>query len=66
VRSFHQLWFSRTDLNKHFSRGSIKELYRKKVETIGGVPKEDDHEMIKEIRRRILTTILEAADCGFI
>ena len=36
------------------------------AEDIGGKPKPDDHPMILEIRRRILTMLEEAAECNFI
>ena len=36
------------------------------AEDIGGKPKLDDHPMVLEIRRRILTMLEEAAECNFI
>jgi hypothetical protein len=36
------------------------------METIGGEPKENDHEIVTEIRRRMIGMIQEAADCGFL
>lgn len=47
-------------------RSSLKEINRKKMEIIGGIPKDDDPEIVREIRRRLVGMIQEAADCGFL
>jgi len=41
-------------------------LELQREEDIGGEPKEDDHPNIKEIRRRLVAMIEEAAEYNFI
>ena len=47
------------------SLDAISRLNRKREEEIGGDPKPDDHPMLVEIRRRLVGTILEAAEVNF-
>ncbi len=48
------------------SRSSLKDLELQREADIGGEPKDDDHPNIKEIRRRLVAMIEEAAECNFI
>ena len=44
---------------------AISRVNQKREEEIGGDPKPDDHPMLVEIRRRLVGTILEAAEVNF-
>ena len=57
--SFHRL-------PKKISRSSLKDLELQREADISGEPKDDDHPNIKEIRRRLVAMIEEAAECNFI
>jgi hypothetical protein len=45
---------------------SYQEIVRKREVDLVAEPKSEDHPNLKEIRRRLITMIEEAAECNFI
>jgi len=45
---------------------SYQEIVRKRDADLIAEPKSEDHPNVKEIRRRLVTMIEEAAECNFI
>jgi len=47
-------------------RSSLNETMRKREADISNAPKDEDHPNVREMRRRLVTMIEEAAECNFI